>query len=611
MRVLLVIAPFGGLDRPSLGVHTLQSVARQSGHCVDVLYSNLIFASLFGKLAYLHVNDSPTSDLLGERIMGLPAGALIPDEMLATFNRKISEKTDRAGDVCKPVSRVFIWRAIETWLEAVAKAVQPATYDVIGLSTTFEQTNGVARLAELFRPLAPNAKLVPGGANCEGPLAAAVKQLIPELDSVFSGESEFTFTRYLDDFSASSGASVITSQPTTNLDDIPPLNYDEFFRQLDQYLPNSRVRSLDLCEIPFESSRGCWWGQKHHCTFCGLNGGGMKFREKNSERVCAELEVLASQTGLRRISMADNIMPHTYFTSLVPELGRRKLGLTIFYEQKANLSFDCIEALKHAGIERIQPGIEALNDDLLALMKKGTTCRLNVALLRYAKIVGMDVGWNLLSGFPGEHEGWYEETLGLAHLITHLQPPVGVSTLSFDRFSPYFDDAARYGLSNLRPHPSYHEAFPACADVAGLAYHFVADSDGLKLSTNPVLNALRTQIMTWRAAWYEPESADVPPCLEVIEISADKYALIDSRPSLGTDFMQELSVHQAAAALCFQPRVTREVAGAEARLLCVSRGDGFVPLAGAAPSGRRRFESLAPSSTKPCEADPVLNTVFA
>ena len=24
--------------------------------------------------------------------------------------------------------------------------------------------------------------------------------------------------------------------------------------------------------ILFESARGCWWGEKQHCTFCGLNG---------------------------------------------------------------------------------------------------------------------------------------------------------------------------------------------------------------------------------------------------------------------------------------------------------------------------------------------------
>ena len=31
-----------------------------------------------------------------------------------------------------------------------------------------------------------------------------------------------------------------------------------------------------------ETSRGCWWGERSHCTFCGLNGMGMTYRSKNS-----------------------------------------------------------------------------------------------------------------------------------------------------------------------------------------------------------------------------------------------------------------------------------------------------------------------------------------
>ena len=28
-----------------------------------------------------------------------------------------------------------------------------------------------------------------------------------------------------------------------------------------------------------ETSRGCWWGERNHCTFCGLNGSSMSFDE--------------------------------------------------------------------------------------------------------------------------------------------------------------------------------------------------------------------------------------------------------------------------------------------------------------------------------------------
>jgi radical SAM superfamily enzyme YgiQ (UPF0313 family) len=43
-------------------------------------------------------------------------------------------------------------------------------------------------------------------------------------------------------------------------------------------------------ELLFEASRGCWWGAKHHCTFCGLNGLSMTFRSKSADRAYSEIK---------------------------------------------------------------------------------------------------------------------------------------------------------------------------------------------------------------------------------------------------------------------------------------------------------------------------------
>src|SRR5262249_9714226 len=135
--------------------------------------------------------------------------------------------------------------------------------------------------------------------------------------------------------------------------------------------------------LPHESSRGCWWGEKHHCTFCGLNGLGMAFREKSADVVAKELEMMFAKYPIRRVNMVDNIMPHKYFTSLLPRL-RDRLPQTaaIFYEQKANITLRKAQALKNARITAIQPGIESLNSHVLKCINKGTTATQNIALLR-------------------------------------------------------------------------------------------------------------------------------------------------------------------------------------------------------------------------------------
>ena len=41
--------------------------------------------------------------------------------------------------------------------------------------------------------------------------------------------------------------------------------------------------------VVIEFSRGCWWGQIHPCTFCGLNGKINIYREKSPQRLLEEI----------------------------------------------------------------------------------------------------------------------------------------------------------------------------------------------------------------------------------------------------------------------------------------------------------------------------------
>ncbi len=70
----------------------------------------------------------------------------------------------------------------------------------------------------------------------------------------------------------------------------PTPDFDEFFERSERSGVAGPDAALRDTPLPFESSRGCWWGEKQHCTFCGLNGGTMKHRAKSPERVLAEAQ---------------------------------------------------------------------------------------------------------------------------------------------------------------------------------------------------------------------------------------------------------------------------------------------------------------------------------
>ena len=314
----------------------------------------------------------------------------------------------------------------------------------------------------------------------------------------------------------------------------------------------------------------------------------MRFREKSPQRVFEELEVLLEEHPNRKVFVVDNIMPHSYFRTLVPRLAEKFPGLHMFYEQKANLSLDNVEELYNAGVVQIQPGIEALSSGLLKRMGKGVQARQNVGLLRYARVVGMAVGWNILWGFPGDRLKDYEETLALVPLIHHLPPPTGLSHLSVERFSPYFDRPEEYGLTHLRPVGNYAALLPAGAEVENIAYHFVADYQSASHDNMALMERIAEEVATWQARWKE---SGPTVSLQLNRMSDTMFLLQDTRGLDGTPHSRVLDRQQAALCLIAQPYAPApEVDWAVANKLAVVLDNWTVPLATARPELMRELE---------------------
>jgi ribosomal peptide maturation radical SAM protein 1 len=279
-----------------------------------------------------------------------------------------------------------------------------------------------------------------------------------------------------------------------NMDTLPYPNYDDFFAQLG----GAELKVTEAPRLLFETARGCWWGAKKHCTFCGLNGSTMTFRSKSASRAIAELSSLTARYPNLPISVVDNILDMKYFKDFIPALIERELRLDLFYEIKANLSKEQLKLLHDAGIHDVQPGIESLSTNVLALMRKGVTSLQNVQLLKWCKELGLRPYWNIIWGFPGEEPSDYSDLAALVKLIEHLTPPLGASQIRLDRFSPNFDQAADFGFRDVRPYPAYKHIYPLPESVvSNLAYYFTFGY----VQPQPVdryTQALAIQVDEWR-----------------------------------------------------------------------------------------------------------------
>ena len=428
-RVLLVSMPFVSISTPSIGISILKSVLDGHGIPCDLRYGNLRFAEWVGFDTY-SLLDERVSDALfaGDWLF---AQHLFGDRLqLDVYAETLRVNTGEAE-----YRRIMDARgAIGPFLHACLEEFRVEDYDIIGFTTTFEQNLASLAASRLIKKRWPGKAIVFGGGNCEGHMGRELHRSFPWIDYVCSGEGEDSFPQLIEAIAAGreplgipgiihrrNGRSVDNgwAKPITDMNAVPPPNYDEYFSAVGRSpLAPSLHPSLLI-----ETSRGCWWGLKSHCTFCGLNGATMNFRSKDASRVLDELEGFRTRYPTNRVVAVDNILDMRYFRDLLPQLRDRQLGITLFYETKANLTKEQVKLLRDAGVLAIQPGVESLSTHVLQLMRKGVTALQNIQLLKWCRQYGVTVAWNLLYGFPGETADDYAAIGKVMESLWHLPPP--------------------------------------------------------------------------------------------------------------------------------------------------------------------------------------------
>ena len=484
--VLFVVMPFCGLESPQLGVSLLKAQLRARGIGASIAYLNFAFAEALGGTTYRNVQQRQ-SCLAGEWMF---SRAVFPK------NRRDQEFVEhaRANQLCTSEVLEDVCRAaglVEPFLDHCLRTIDWSRYSVVGFTSTFEQNLASLALAGRIKRRYPDKILVMGGSNCSGIMGAQLHRSVPFIDYVFTGESDLSFpelvTRLangnrdredIPGYARREGSSSVAASEGHLLDNLDALAYPDF----DDYFAAYRTSSLRDQFTPMlqiETARGCWWGAKHHCTFCGLNPHGMAFRCKSAERAMDELMHLVSRYGTNRVFVVDNIIDMSYFRTFLPDLKRRSLPIQLFYETKANLKREQVRMFAEAGVTVIQPGIESFSTHVLGLMRKGVSPLQNVQVLKWARQYGVHPTWNILFGFPGEQAVDYDDTYRIAEQLSHLTPPVYTVAVSVERFSPYFENAADFGIRNMRAHPLYSYVYPFDDEVLyNLAYFFECDYEG-------------------------------------------------------------------------------------------------------------------------------------
>lgn len=477
-RVQLVCMPFQALHLSSLSVALLSSVLRESGVPTEESYFHFELARLLGSETYTRIATGPPKEgFLGELLFAESYHGQIPDERLR------QRLTDLFGPRAERDALLERFRAF------CMAQVERAGPTLVGLTTSNYQLLPALWLAREIKREWPGMRIVLGGAACNVPMGRRLQESYPEVDVVVSGAGEEPLLRLAR--GECQDEPLIVNDLPTDLDALPVPDYEPFLREALAFDGDRRKLML-----AFESSRGCWWGEKSHCTFCGLNQLEMSFNRKSSDRVVREIRSLWDRHGLHLFA-TDTILSRSHLKEVIPALAGYPAKPKLFYEVKANMKSEEIKALRDANVVRIQPGIESLSSSILRNIRKGVSALQNLALLKWCREQKIRVSWNLLCGIPGERPEDYQEQIELMDRIPQMMPAQGVSPVRIDRYSPYFRDYEQFGWSGIEPLPEYRSLHPHLDEqaVRDIAYYF--DAQGA-WSVRGYLRPLQEALERWK-----------------------------------------------------------------------------------------------------------------
>jgi ribosomal peptide maturation radical SAM protein 1 len=542
IRIALINMPFGGLHIPSLALTQLESIlSRNFGEqiSIDILYVNHDFGKLFGTRLYQFMSDNGVTTVTGltDWLFRQVAFPELPDnqiEYLARYKKSLRLTDDELDFLL--TRRALMNDTFEELIDLYALD----SYSIVGFTSMFDQSVASFAMARKLKERRPEILTILGGASCELLTGEIIAKRIDSIDFVFSGPALKSFVQFISNYLRGDmdachhirgvysrknldwamGKKLNQIGEELDINDRIPLDYTSFLSSLSAKLPELSP------ELFFETSRGCWWGEKSHCTFCGLNGVTMGYRSMAPERAIEQFNELFSNYKVPLFFAVDNILSKDYFDRVIPYI-KVPEGSNVFYETKLLTNEAHMKVLADSGITRIQPGIEALSTTVLKIMRKGTTAFQNIVFLKATLKFNLLPDWNLLIGFPKEPEDVYGKYVADIPFLVHLPAPGSTFPVRFDRYSPYHNTPEEFGLQ-LEPLDFYSMIYPFSSEELNDFAYFFADRN---YDNSYMLNLARWRkkvevvVGYWNTRWAQADGK-IRPELKLIE---ERHVIYDSR----------------------------------------------------------------------------------
>ena len=517
-KVILVSTPWPLYSRPSIQLGAIKAYL-QAKHPDVAVHADHAFLKIAAALGYPLYHEISERTWLAEAVY---AALLYPQRFEVV--EKFFNRQAKPGSLIKKTGLLKITSLIKKTTDALIDDIAWDDFQLAGFSVSLCQLTSTLYFIKRIKQKNPQLIVAIGGSTFSGSTTSKFFHHFPEVDLVVTGEGELPFSQLVGYLKSSGNLSEIPAiegiatpetvktngapmrfQQMKNLKDLPPPDYDDYFKLLKSLAP----RNSFFPTLPAETSRGCWWqrsssaGKSSGCAFCNLNLQWEGYRSKDPGQVAGEIDYLTARYQTLAVSIVDNVLPKRASKEIFKKLIELKKDLRMFSEIRATTARSELDLMAQAGMQEVQIGIEALSTSLLAKLRKGTTAIQNLEIMRDCEALGLANYSNLILHFPGSDEQDVAQTLWSLEFALPYRPlkPVG---FWLGLGSPVWQNPGAYGIKSVFNHPNWGCLFPdnILASMRFMIQAYRGDRGYQKKIWRPVEKAMKQ----WQQAYSQQNS---------------------------------------------------------------------------------------------------------
>ena len=224
------------------------------------------------------------------------------------------------------------------------------------------------------------------------------------------------------------------------LNNMEPFNLDGY--KLDLYFSPKIV-------LPYQSSRGCYWGK---CSFCDQDFG-QNFNVKDIDKVISEFKIYKEKYNITSFEFIDESVSPTYLNDFSDRLIKEELNISYFCDARLETAFsrEILDKAAKAGLKMIMWGLESGSRKVMELINKGIDLDKRFEILKNTSEVGI---WNfafIFFGFPTETQNDAKQTIKMLIKNKDIIHSYGRSVFTMGRHAKLAEEPEKYGITKIYP----------------------------------------------------------------------------------------------------------------------------------------------------------------